>query len=127
MDTRLFWQLMEEVCKLGEFIIAMETNGAEINLVGAFRVIHDGIELVLEKQGCGDHFHLAAEKVRAIHFGYCRVSTGEEDPCIELINVDSQVCLILFYYPYQETELKPKYRQFMEQHQPYTDYLTGEW
>ena len=127
MEVELFWQLMGDVCQLGEFIAGMETNGAEINIVGTFRVIHDGIELVLEKQDCGDHFHLNPEKIRAIHFGYRRVSTGEEDPCIELINVDSQVCLILFYYPYQESELKPKYEKFMEQHQPYTDYLTGEW
>lgn len=127
MDTNLFWRLMEDVCQLGEFIAAIETKGAEINVVGIFRVIHDGIELVLEKQACGDHFHLAPQKIQAIHFGYCDVTTGGKDPCIEMINIEGQVCLRFFYYPYQAEELKPKYRQFMEQHQPYTDYLTGEW
>ena len=127
MDTNLFWQLMGDICKLGEFIAAMETNGAEINIVGTFRVIHDGIELVLEKQDCGDHFHLIPEKIRAIHFGYCKNAIGVIEPCLELINLDGQVCLILVYYPYPERELKPKYKQFLEQHQPYRDYLTGEW
>jgi hypothetical protein len=127
MDAKLFWQLMEDICKLGEFIAAMETNGAEINIVGTFRVIYDGIELVLEKQDCGDHFHLIPEKVQTIHFGYCEVSTGGKDPCIELINVDRQVCMRLFYYPYQEKELRPKHQQFLEHHQRYRDYLTGKW
>ena len=127
MDTKLFWQLMEDICQLGEFIASVETEGAAIDIVGTFRVIHDGIELVLEKQDCGDHFHLTPEKIQAIHFGYCKVTTGGEDPCIELINVDDQVCLRLFYYPYQVEELKPKHKQFMEQHPTYRNYLTGEW
>ena len=127
MDAKLFWQLLEDVCELGEFIAAIETNGAEINIVGSFHVVHDGIEMVLEKQDCKDHFHLSPEKIQAIHFGYRDVTTGGADPCIELINVDGQVCLRLFYYPYQDKELKPKYEQFMAQHQPYRDVLRGEW
>jgi hypothetical protein len=126
METKLFWKLMEDICQLGEFIAGIETNGAEINIVGTFRVFHDGIELVLENQDCGDHFHLAAERIKAIHFGYYDVTTGEQDPCIELVNVDDQVCMRLFYYPYQEKELKPKYEQFVGQHEPYGDYPTGE-
>jgi hypothetical protein len=127
MDAKLFWQLMEDVCQLGEFIAAMETNGAETNIVGTFRVIHDGIEFVLEKQDCGDHFHLAPEKIRAIHFGYSSNAIAVIEPCLQLINLDEQVCLIFIYYPYEEKELKPKFKQFMEQHQLYRDYLTGEW
>ena len=127
MDSKLFWLLMGDICQFGEFIASLETQGAEINIVGTFRVIHDGIELVLEKQDCGDHFHLAPEKIQAIHFGYCEVTTGGKDPCIELINVDGQVCLRLFYYPYQDKDLEPKYKQFFEQYRPYIDYLTGEW
>lgn len=127
MKTKLFWQLMVDVCQLGEFIAAIETNGAEINIVGTFRVTHDGTEPVLEKQSCGDHFHLIPEKIREIHFGYCDLSTGGKDPCIEVINIDGQVCMRLFYFPYQEKELKPKHKQFVEQHPSYEDFLTGEW
>jgi hypothetical protein len=127
MDSNLFWQLMGDICKLGEFIAAMETNGAEINIVGTFRVIHDGIELVLERQDCGDHFHLVPEIIKAIHFGYCEVTSGGKDPCIELINVNGEACLRLFYYPYEDKELKPKHEKFMQQHHLYRDYLTGEW
>lgn len=127
MDPKLFWQLMEDVCQIGEFIAAIEANGAEINIVGRFHVVHDGIEVVLEKPDCKDHFHLTPEKIQSIRFGYCEVTTGGKDPCIELINMDSQVCLRLFYYPYQVSELKSKHKQFMEQCQPYSDYLTGEW
>ena len=127
MDAKLFWQLLEDVCELGEFIAAIETKGAEINIVGRFQVAHDGFENVLEKQDCKDHFHLIPEKIQAIHFGYRDVTTGGADPCIELINVDGQVCLKLFYYPFQASELKPMYEQFMEQHKQERDLLTGEW
>jgi hypothetical protein len=127
MDATTFWKLIEDVCQLGEFIAAVETIGAEINIVGRFQVAHDGFENVLEKQDCKDHFHLTPEKIQAIHFGYCDVTTGGADPCIELINVDDQVCLRLFYYPYQDTELTPKSEQFMAQHQTFKDVLTGEW
>jgi hypothetical protein len=127
MEANLFWQLLEDVCQLGEFIAGLETEGAAINIVGTFRVVDDGFELVLEKQDCKDHFHLTPEKIQAIHFGYCGVSTGGKDPCIELMNVDGQVCLRLFYYPYQATELVPKYEQFMAQHESHKNVLTGEW
>lgn len=127
MDEKIFWQLLEDVCKLGEFIAGIETNGAEINIVGSFRVAYDGFENVLEKQDCKDHFHLAPEKIQAIRFGYCKVSTGVEDPCLELINVDGEVCLRLFYYPYQASELTPTYEQFMAQHEAYKNVLKGEW
>jgi len=57
MDTKLplWWQLLEYVCQLGEFIGAMETKGAEINIVGSLRVAYDGPEYpdtVLERQDC---------------------------------------------------------------------------
>jgi hypothetical protein len=127
MDAELFWDLLEDICQLGEFIAAIETTGAEINIVGRFQVADDGFENVLEKQDCKDHFHLMPEKIQAIRFGYHGVTTGGLDPCIELINVDGQACLILMYYPYQVSELKPKYEQFIAQHQTYSDVLRGEW
>ena len=127
MDTKLFWDLLDDICQLGEFVAGMETKGAEINIVGTFQVAYDGFENVLETQDCKDHFHLIPEKIQTIHFGYCEVSTGGEDPCIELINVDGQVCLRLFYYPYQANKLKPMYEQFMAQHQSCKDVVNGEW
>lgn len=126
MDAKLLWRLLEDICQLGEFIVGIETNGAEINIVGRFQVAHDGFENVLEKQDCKDHFHLVPDKIQAIRFGYHRVTTGGLDPCIELINVDGQACLILMYYPYQANELKPKYEQFMRQHPTFKNELTGE-
>lgn len=130
MDAKLFWQLMGDVCQLGEFIAATGIKGAESNIRGTFRMGYDGSKhpvQVLERQDCHDHIHFTPEEIQVIRFGYCRLSSGREDPCIELINMDGQVCLRLFYYPYQVSELKPKYEQFMEQHQPYKNYLTGEW
>lgn len=127
MDAKLFWQLLEDVSNLGEFVAGTWIKGAESNIVGTFQVAFDGHEIVFKKQDCRDHFHFAPEKIQAFHFGYCQVTTGGADPCIELFNEDSEVCLRLFYYPYQDKELKPKYEQFMAQHQAYRNLLTGEW
>jgi hypothetical protein len=87
----------------------------------------DGLELVLEKQECGDHLHLTPEQIQAIKFGYCDVTTGGKDPCIELVNLEGQICLRLFYYSYLSSELKLKWEQFREQHPLYQDLLTGQW
>ncbi|HEU0292256.1 MAG TPA: hypothetical protein VFR47_05945 [Anaerolineales bacterium] len=127
MDAKLFWQLIEDICQLGEFIAATETKGAESNIVGKFQVAFDGHEMVLEKQDCKDHFHIVPGQIKAIHFGYCEVSTGGSDPCVELIDEDSEVCLRLFYYPYRHKELKPKYEQLMAHYQAYKNSFTGEW
>ena len=127
MDARVFWQLLEDICQLGEFIAGIETKGAEINIVGRFHVAYDGFENVLEKQDCKDHFHVVPEKIQAICFGSHEVTTGGADLCIELINVDRQVCFRLFYYPYQASKLKPMYAQFMAQHQSCKDVVNGEW
>ncbi len=127
MDAKSFWQLLGDVCQLGEFIAGIEAEGAEINVVGRFQVAYDGHEMVLEKQDCKDHFHLAPAQIRAFHFGYCGLTTGGEDPCIELVNVEGRVCLRLFYYPYQVSELKPKWEKFVQEHQAYRAFLAGQW
>jgi hypothetical protein len=130
MDTKLFWQLLEDVCQLGEFIAAIEIKGASIDIVGTLRVVYDGpeyLDTVLERQDCHDHIHITPEHIQAIHFGFCKNTIGVIEPCLELINLDGQACLTLVYYPYQESELKPKYKQFMAQHQSCKDVVNGEW
>ena len=127
MDARVFWQLLEDICQLGEFIAGIETKGAEINIVGRFHVAYDGFENVLEKQDCKDHFHIAADQIQALSFGYCRVTTGDDDPCIELVHVDGQVSLRLFYYPYESSQLKPMWEEFVRDHKRYEEFLRGQW
>ena len=127
MDAKSFWSLLEDVCKLGEFIASIESRGAEINVVGRFRVALDGHENVLEKQDCKDHFHLAPQQIQTIRFGYRKNAIEVIEPCIQLINLEGQVCLTLVYYPHEEAELKPKYEQFLAEHQTYRKVLTGEW
>lgn len=127
MEAKPFWQLLDDVCKLGEFVVGIDTMGVEINLVGEFQVAYDGVEMVLEKQDCKDHFHIAAEQIQLFHFGYFRVTTGDDDPCIELINVEGQVALRLFYYPYESDQLKPIWEEFVQQQRKYEEFLTGQW
>lgn len=130
MDANSFWQVLGDLCQLGEFIVAAGTKGAETNIRGTFRLGYDGTKnpvQVLERQDCHDHIHFSPEEIQAIRFGYCKVSTGREDPCIEVINMDGQVCLKLFFYPFQLDELKPTYEQFIAQHPTYGDVLRGEW
>ena len=127
MDSKTFWQLLADVCQLGEFVVGIETLGIEVNLVGKFQVEYDGLELVLEKQDCKDHFHIAADQIQALSFGYCRVTTGDDDPCIELVHGDGQVSLRLFYYPYESSQLKPMWEEFVGDHKRDEEFLRGQW
>jgi hypothetical protein len=70
---------------------------------------------------------LAPQQIQAIRFGYCKNAIEVIEPCVELIDLDGQVCLTLVYYPYQESEIKPKYEQFMAEHEAHKGILTGEW
>ena len=127
MEPKTFWQLLEDVSNIGEFVVGIEMSGVEINLAGKLQVAYDGLEMVLEKQDCKDHFHIAAEQIRALQFGYFRVTTGDDDPCIELIHVEGQVALRLFYYPYESSQLNPLWVEFVQRHQNDEEFLTGQW
>jgi hypothetical protein len=123
MDAGLFWRLITDVCKLGEFIASTGTCGASANIVGKFQVGYDGPEMVIQRTGCDDHIHCQPDQVAAFKFGYCDIGYGAE-PCLELINQDSQVCL-KFYY--RGSEAGRKYRQFVERHRLYEKLFAGEW
>jgi hypothetical protein len=127
MDPKTFWQLLADVSNIGEFVVGIDTRGVEINLAGKFQVAYDGFEMVLEKQDCKDHFHVAAEQIQAFHFGYFRVTTGHDEPCIELINMEGQVALRLFYYPYESGLLNPLWEEFVQRHKNAEELLTGQW
>jgi hypothetical protein len=130
MDEKSFWKVMEDVCRLGEFIAGIGSTAASIDIVGSLQVAYPGpeyLDTVLEKQDCHDHIHITPEQIKAIRFGYCKNAIEVIEPCIELINLDGQVCLTLVHYPYQQIELKPKYEQFMAEHQAHKEMLAGEW
>jgi hypothetical protein len=55
MDARLFWQLIADICKLGEFIATAGMRGVSTNIVGKFKVGTDGSETVIERTDCDDH------------------------------------------------------------------------
>ena len=44
MDEKLFWWIIADVCQIGKFIAATGGDGASANIVGAFRVSHNGSE-----------------------------------------------------------------------------------
>jgi len=123
MDAGLFWLLIDDVCKLGEFIAATGAGGVSANIVGKFQVGYDGSESVIQRTGCDDHIHCHPDQITAFKFGYCDIGYGAE-PCLELINQESQVCL-KFYYRGGDAGIK--YRQFMERHRRYERLFAGEW
>jgi hypothetical protein len=123
MDAELFWRLIADICKLGEFIAATGTGGASANIVGKFQVGHDGFENVIQRTCCDDHIHCHPDRIAAFKFGYCDIGYGAE-PCLELINQESQVCL-KFYY--RGSDAEHKYRQFVERHRRHENLFAGEW
>ena len=123
MDAGLFWRLISDVCKLGEFIASTGTGGASANIVGKLQVGYDGSEMVIQRTGCDDHIHCQPDQIAGFKFGHCDIGYGAE-PCLELINQENQVCL-KFYY--QGSEAERKYRQFVERHRRYGKLFAGEW
>jgi hypothetical protein len=67
MDAKVSWRLMTDVCHIGEFIAATGVDGASANMVGEFRVSHNGAANVLERQACHDHMHLDPAQIKALH------------------------------------------------------------
>jgi hypothetical protein len=123
MEAGLFWRLISDVCKLGEFIAATGTNGASANIVGKFQVGYDGSESVIQSTGCDDHIHCRPDQIATFKFGYCDIGYGAE-PCLELVNQENQVCL-KFYY--RGNDAGCKYRQFIERNRICENLLAGEW
>ncbi|HEY7182058.1 MAG TPA: hypothetical protein VIC84_11595 [Blastocatellia bacterium] len=123
MDAELFWRLISDVCKLGEFIASTGTGGASANIVGKLQVGYDGSEMVIQRTGCDDHIHCQPDQIAWFKFGHCDIGYGAE-PCLELINQENQVCL-KFYY--RGGEAGRKYRQFIERHRRYGKLFAGEW
>jgi hypothetical protein len=123
MDAGLFWRLIADICKLGEFIVSTGMVGVSANIVGRFQVGYDGAESVIQRTGCDDHVHCRPDQIAAFKFGYRDIGCGEE-PCVELINQDRQVCL-RFYY--RGGDAVQKYRQFVERHRRYENLFAGEW
>ena len=123
MDAELFWQLVADICKLGEFIASTGTGGVSANIVGRFHVGYDGSESVIQRTGCDDHIHCHPDQILAFKFCYCDIGYGAE-PCLELINQESQVCL-RFYY--RGGDAMRKYKQFVERHRRHENLFAGEW
>lgn len=123
MNAETFWLLMADICRLGEFIVATGVSGASANIVGEFRVSHDGVENIIEKKECGDHVHLYGDQIKTFKFGYRDAGYGAE-PCLELINLGGQVCLRLYF---RGTGAKENYNQFIEKHNQHRELFSGEW
>lgn len=123
MDDGLFWRLIADICKIGEFIATTGTGGVSVNLVGRFQVGYDGREAVIQRVGCDDHIHCRPDQIVAFRFGYCDIGYGAE-PCLELINRDGQACLRLYY---RGSDAESKYKQFIEKRRLYKSLFVGEW
>jgi hypothetical protein len=123
MDAGLFWELIADICKLGEFIATTGTGGVSANMVGKLQVGYDGSETVIQRTCCDDHIHCHPDQITAFRFGYCDLGYGGE-PCVELINQDNQICL-RFYY--RGTDAIPKFSQFFERHRRHINLFVGEW
>ena len=123
MDAGLFWELIADICKLGEFIATTGTGGVSANMVGKPQVGYDGSETVIQRTCCDDHIHCYPAQIASFKFGYCDIGYGME-PCVDLINERGQVCL-KFYY--RGSDAVHKYRQFVERHRRHENLFDGEW
>ncbi len=96
ISEQRFWELMEDISSMGSFIVAVPSEGASANIIGKFKVEHNGRENVLQVTGNKDHVHIYPEHLDHIEFKYIDVGYGPE-PCITFVNHRSAAFLKLYY------------------------------
>lgn len=122
VDEKTFWQILEKICTIGNFIVATGKDGASANLKGKFNVGWDGHEKVIENSS-HDHVHLYPEKIIRFNFTYINAGYGDE-PCIEIINVKDEAALRLFY---QGGNAPEKYNSIVQSFPDSKTLFSGTW
>ncbi|MBA3323206.1 MAG: hypothetical protein H0T45_17425, partial [Pyrinomonadaceae bacterium] len=46
MEDKVFWDLLEDACEMGKFIVAVPNSAASANIVGKIELGRDGSERV---------------------------------------------------------------------------------
>ena len=122
MNEIIFWKIMENICQMGDFIVATGKDGASANIKGKFIVGVDGKEKVIENTH-HDHIHLYPEQLSKFNFTYINAGYGDE-PCIEIINKKNETALKLFYFGGSKKE---KFEKLLLEFKEYKHLITGQW
>jgi hypothetical protein len=122
MNETIFWDIMDKICQMGDFIVATGKDGASANIKGKFLVGLDGKEKVIENIH-HDHIHLYPDMLSKFNFTYMNVGYGDE-PCIEIINKKNEAALRLFYFGDSNKE---KFKKLLLDFNDYKHLITGQW
>lgn len=83
MREAIFWDLLAQICDMGEFVVTTYSGTAAADIAGRLRVGTAGGETVLENPGCGCHVHIYFYDEPRVSFTYRDVGNGPE-PCVDI-------------------------------------------
>jgi len=124
MEATLFWNLLEDACEMGKFIVAVPNSAASANIVGKMELGHDGDEKVLQKRNRPNcHVHFKPEMIAEFAFVYLDVGHGSE-PCLELRSTEGQPIVRLYY---KGRRAAGRYDRFMRKNATHEAFISGSW
>lgn len=124
MDAEVFWNLLEEACRMGRFMAAVPNPAASANIVGKLEVGADGDERVLQKRKRpNSHVHFKPEAVTQFAFVYYDLGEGPA-PCLE-VRADGGLAVLRLYY--QGKKPARRYDEFMRAAAGHEEFVTGTW
>ncbi|MDQ3684619.1 MAG: hypothetical protein M3430_03345 [Acidobacteriota bacterium] len=124
MEATLFWNLLEDACEMGKFIVAVPNGAASANIVGKMELGRDGGEKVLQKRNRPNcHVHFKPEMIAEFSFVHLDVGHGKE-PCLELRSTEGQPVVRLYY---KGRRAAGRYDRFMRKNAAHETFITGSW
>lgn len=124
MEARIFWELLEDACEMGKFVVAVPNSAASANIVGKIEVGRDGSERVLQKRNRPNyHVHFKPEMIS--EFAFVHLDTGHGlEPCLEVRSTEGQPVLRLYY---KGKGAAGRYDRFMQKNSRHEAFITGSW
>ncbi|MDQ3649760.1 MAG: hypothetical protein M3458_05655 [Acidobacteriota bacterium] len=124
MEDKVFWDLLEDACEMGKFIVAVPNSAASANIVGKIELGRDGNERVLQKRNRPNyHVHFKLEMIS--EFAFVHLDTGHGlEPCLEVRSTEGQPVLRLYYKGKRATG---RYDKFMGKNSEHAAFVNGSW
>lgn len=124
MDAEVFWNLLDEACRMGRFMAAVPNPAASANIVGKFEVGGDGDGRVLQKRKRPNaHVHFKPGSITQFAFVYYDLGEGPV-PCLEL-RANGGLAVLRLYY--EGKKPARRYDEFMRAAAGHEELITGTW
>jgi hypothetical protein len=124
MEEPVFWELLGQICDMGDLVATTENNGASADVAGLLRTGYAGGETVLERPQCHCHVHVYLDNIAQLAFTYRDIGRGPE-PCLEVMSWENEPVVRLYYRG--GGDARAKYAEFARRNTRHADQWNGSW